>query len=181
MVITMSMASVNRIDDFVRTLSPDELRVLATKLEYNGSVATGSADLTPSAILFWDSMREAISSVHLDAPGFSARERDNVINGKQIGRAVFEECATALSDYVTHACDARINQTQRRAVYVEVLTCLIKWMRGNRSMIRPASICREIGALPHAVNICYPGYVQSRLLHMIVPRNVDNGRIARVA
>lgn len=169
----MSIASTNRINDFVSSLSANELADLETRLAHDAVTNTKSARYTPDELLFWDSICVALSNMHLNSrPG----GRDNIINSEQIGRAKFTECSTALHHYVMHACSARIDRTHKRAIYVEVLTCLIKWMNGHH-YVAPASICEMIGALPQAVNRCYPGYVTARMLHMVVPRAEDEGRI----
>lgn len=193
MVNKMSMArSTDRIHDFLSTLTAAERKTLENSLAHTAVVNDAKAsaieakkEWSPEEALFWDTMCEALRTMHLNTPGFGARE--NLINGKGgIGRAKYSECAIALHDYVTHACSARIDLTHKRAIYVEVLSCLIKWMRRTHISkdghaydipLRPSTICDEIGSLPLAVNRCYPGYVKARLLHVIVPREADRGLI----
>lgn len=180
----MSMSTANKIHDFVAGLSSKDLAELRSQIEYKDSVASGR-DLTPDELLFWDAMCESLRDMNLTVPGAAAR--NNIINAKNgIGRDKYSECAIALRDYVTHACHARLDRTHRRAIYVEVLGCLVKWMRRARVRkdggvyhipLDPRTICNEIGELPQAVNRCYPGYVKAQLLHVIVPRAEDQGRI----
>lgn len=177
--------STDRIADFLSTLTAAERETLETSLAHTAVANDAKKDWLPEEVLFWDAMCEALRTMHLNTPGPAAR--DNIVQGRGgIGRVKYRECATALHDYVTHACGARIDLTHKRAIYVEVLSCLIKWMRRTHISkagdaydipLKPSTICDEIGSLPLAVNRCYPGYVKARMLHMIVPRDADRGLI----
>lgn len=178
------MATTNRIHDFVSGLSAKDMAELRTQMEYKQTTST-VPELSVDELLFWDSMCDALRDMNLTVP--NAAGRYNMIHAKNgIGRDKYTECAIAMRDYVSHACSTRLDRTHRRAIYVEVLGCLLKWMRRSRwrkdgdvyhISLEPRTICNEIGELPQAVNRCYPGYVKARLLHVIVPRSDDAGRI----
>ena len=190
MVNEMSVTTANRIADFVSTLSARDKAALSAQLAYGETVVNTNTVLTADESLFWDAMGTALYDLRLDIHIGPSTVLINGKNGKGgIGAIKFRECSTALHDYVTHACRTRLDRSHRRAIYVETISCLLKWMRRRRyrdngeSYFIPLSakaICNEIGELPLAVNRCYPGYVKAGLLHVVVPRAEDQGRI-RVA
>lgn len=185
------MPTLNSIADFLATLNDKERDELRTQLAYNDTVATrvtGKFSLSENEELFWGCMLEAMRNLRLDLPG----PVPNVIGNTpgKLSRKTLSDCATGLNDFVQYACCIKLDKTHHRAICVVVLTCLIRWMKRRRLKddakesyfirISPQTICREIGDLPRAVSLDFPGYVASRMLHVVVPREIDRGRL-RVA
>ena len=184
----MSITTMNtKIKTILDTLSAAEVNALKIQLDFNDSIPlqnNNKSTFTVDELLFWDALTEAMHNVRLGKIGSPSNYIGSGRN--MITRHDLTDRAIALRDYVTHACSIDIDRAHRRAIYVEVITCLIKWMRRgytdgmNGRRITPVTICQDIGQIPQAVNICYPSYVASRMLHVIVPLNEDNGRL-RVA
>lgn len=185
------MVALTSIADFVASLNDKERDELQTQLSYRESVDTRVHDkfsLTNEENLFWSVMVEAMRDLRLDLPG-PAKEVIGTTRGK-LSRKELSACAIGLSDFVAYACRVKLERTHHRAICVTAMRCLIKWMLRRRYKedtnefyyirITPQSICREIGELPRAVNQAFPGYVDSKMLHVTVPREADHGRL-RVA
>lgn len=172
----------DQIDAFLSTLDGKGRQALESRMAFDTKSGPANklvqrvSDLTQQEALYWEALVEAIHTICLtDLYGSIARQ----INHEKLGRKRFTECAVALDSYVTHACSS-LTLTHKRAVYIEVLSCLIRSMqhRGQDSRwITPITICQRIGELPQAVNKAYPGYVQARLLHVIIPKDADKGRL----
>jgi hypothetical protein len=185
------MVALNSIADFVASLTDKERGELQTQLSYREVVSTRVHDkfsLTDVEDVFWGAMCEAMRDLRLDLPG----PAKNVIGSTQgkLSRKELNACAVGLNDFVTYSCSIKLDRTHHRAICVVVLRCLVQWMKRRRYKeatsefyfipITARTICREIGELPRAVNLSFPGYVESRMLHVVVPREIDQGRL-RVA
>lgn len=177
-----AIASTNRVHDFLSSLTLAERADLATRMAHDDKVGADTRQQVrakqPWAVdelMLWDSICAALRNMHLTTINPGAM--DSIVNNPRgIGRERFAQCSVAMHDYVTHACGIPLVRTHKRAVYVEVLTCLIKTMRG-RYVISPKTVCDCIGGLAVAVEFCYPGYVGARMLHVIAPLANDEGRI----
>ena len=177
--------TINKINDFVTSLDAQGLELLKNQLAYSevsGDTGRGANSKTTFSVeeaLFWEAMIEALTVSGHSWEGRSESLISNAGKTKKT-RQHFTACSTGLFDYVSHACAGKLDRSRRRAIYVEVFTCLIKWMHArnwNEDYLNPNAILEQIGVVPQAVNRCYPGYAQSRMLHLIVPRAADQGKL----
>ena len=158
------MNSTDKIAEMLAGLSATERAELSNQLAYSGVATRKSANakrtFDENETMCWEALCAASKNMGLTLPGPSEEHISN-LDRRKITREQFAECATALSDYVKHACSGgRLDRTHKLAVYVEVLSCLIRSMqsRYRPEHITVKAMINEIGVLPQAVNRCYPFY-----------------------
>jgi len=62
-----------------------------------------------------------------------------------------------------------VRRPVKASVRRRMLTCLAKYLRAIDVPPTPTTMIQNLSRLEHAVNSCYPGYINARLLHRIAP------------
>jgi hypothetical protein len=177
-----TVSNRSRIADFVASLDASGLAEAETQIAYQqkttvASLSNKKTDFNDAERELWEALSVAIKDECLGSVG------PPDVYLKPFGRRRFADCAAALDTYVTHACATQLDRAHKRAITVEVLRCLVRWMQSRNiadTWITPRTVCEHLGELPQAVNKAYPFYVKARLLHVIVPRAADAGLFPRV-
>jgi len=86
----------------------------------------------------------------------------------QVGHGVFAGVIEYVNDYINEACGHAIRQDQRAAMTETLFRCLAAYLRDRDEAPTAVRICEQIEVLPFAVDRQFPGYADSKLLHLVV-------------
>jgi hypothetical protein len=177
----MSISTTNKVSDVLSAMSPAEIAELQTQLAFRDAPTRGAnarSTFTVQESQFWNALNEAMLRCNV---AMSAYPEAYIA---KIGRAHFADVAKSMHDYVQYGSRIEPDRTHAYHIMVRCLECYIRLViaesQKNTVPVTPKRLLEEgnIGKLPTAVNRCFPGYAQARMLHMIVPRQGSEGVIS---
>lgn len=86
----------------------------------------------------------------------------------QVGHGAFASVVEYVNDYIDEACGNKIRQDQRAALTETMFRCLAAYLKDRDEAPTAVRMCEQIEALPFAVDRQFPGYADSKLLHLVV-------------
>ena len=141
-------------------LDQAEQRALYEQLAYQFSKQPHTISADEAEL--WDAI--------LDALGLPARERPPLKNYiEKHGKAVYIEQVEAFESLLARAMPEMVRRPIKAAVRRRMLACLAKYLRAVNVPPTPKTMLQNLSRLEHAVNSCYPGYINARMLHRIAP------------
>jgi hypothetical protein len=141
-------------------LDEAEQRILYDQLAYRFSKQPQTISADEGEL--WDAI--------IDALGLPARERPPLKNYIQAhGKARYIEHVEAVESLISRALPEMVRRPVKASVRRRMLTCLAKYLRAINVPPTPTTMVQNLGRLEYAVDACYPGYINARLLHRIAP------------
>ncbi len=143
----------------LNNLTIQQRRELYAHLSYEfsrgGSIALSDADRN-----FWNSVC-AVAGRKIPMETFL---RDN----KRLSIDEVRAAAEILEEFINEGISVRLQQSHRMALRREVLGCFAPYLEVRGLPCTPSTIIKRMDRIGSVVNLSYPGYASSKLLHWII-------------
>jgi hypothetical protein len=153
--------TIDELKHQIQALSASDRADLLIMLEYDESRTPFLPDRQESD--FWDMLvRLTPAPLHHALNAFLGDKRHGV------PRATYREAVETVYHLVAEAQPVRHNVQDHAALAALVLDCLAQDLIARDIAVNPKNMIEELPRLRVAVNKCFPGYIDAKLLHKLI-------------
>ena len=156
------MGNLGEIELAVGALSAAELQELQARIDLRLAGETRSLRLTTQEQTVWDAVNEVCRTRAIPPAKFA----------QAYGVGNFRRALADVNAYIDTSCGAGLPLAHRRVVIRTVLECLVEYIQSWKTPLAPSpkTLLDTVGRLAHAVDQCFPGYADAKMLHRVVAR-----------